>query len=282
MLNYFIKSFKRKIARRITKKYPFRIDSFSVENYGNVRFANWENPLVQNKTISLSNLKFFEKFLKKGDFAIDIGANIGQTAISMSLVTGKDGLTLAFDPNSYVFEILVENAKLNPDKTNIVTYNYAITDNDGEFYYNSSEASFNNGGISKQKNNLHGKFSLETKIRGVNLENFLQIQHSDKINNLKLIKIDTEGYDKEIIKSISNLLVKYKPTIITECFWKNNAEERFEQFELLKSKGYSLYYFSDFISNAEITPINRKEDMLKWKHFDLYAVVENGINNMGQ
>lgn len=274
MFEYFIKSFKRKIARRFTKKYPLRIDTFKLEKFGNVRFANWENPLVQNFTISMDNVSFFEKFLKKGDLAIDIGANIGHKAVSMSLATGIEGITIGFDPNPFVFEVLVENAKLNPEKTNIVTYNYAITENEGAFYYNSSEASFNNGGISTQKNNKHGKFSLETKIKGVNLEIFLESNHADAINNLKLIKIDTEGYDKEIIRSISNLLVKYKPTVITECFGKNSQEQKFEQYDLLKSLGYTLYYFSDFVLNAEIVRINKKEDMLKWKHFDLYAVVE--------
>lgn len=274
MFEYFIKSFKRKIARRFTKKYPFRIDTFDLEKYGKVRFANWENPLVHNFTISMNNVSFFEKFLKEGDLAIDIGANIGHTTTSMALATGKEGLTIGFDPNPYVFEVLVENAKLNPDKTNIVTYNYAITDNDGDFYYNSSEASFNNGGISTQKDNFHGKFSLETKIKGVNLESFLASNHADKLNDLKLIKIDTEGYDKEIIRSIANLLAKYKPVVITECFGENSPEEKFEQYELLKSLGYTLYYFSDFVANAEIVRIDKKEDMLKWKHFDLYGVVE--------
>ncbi len=275
MSNYFIESFKRKIARRVTKKYPYRIDSFDAGRYGNIRFANWENPLVKNEEISLENMEFFKKFLKEGDVAIDIGANIGKLTVAMSLVTGKNGLVLAFDPNPFVYEILAENAALNSDKTNIVTYNYAITDKDDEFYYNSSEASFNNGGISSEKRSRHGKYSLNKKITGINLEAFMQKNYSDKINRLKLIKIDTEGYDKEIIKSISNLLTKYKPALITECFGKNTVEEKFEQFEILKSIGYSLYYFSDIVANAEIISIDRKEDMLKWKHFDLFAVIEN-------
>ena len=273
MINYLIHSFKRKIARRITKKYPTRIGTFEVEGVGEIKFANWENPLVESKVISKDNINFFKKFLSEGDMAIDIGANIGHMTVPMSLVTGIKGLTIGFDPNPYVFEILLENTRLNPEKTHIAVYNLAITDREDEFYYNSSEASFNNGGISKQKDNKHGKFSLNTKVKGVNLETFLEKEYPEFINRLKLIKIDTEGYDKEIIKSISNLLTRYKPVVITECFKKNNREERFEQFELLKSIGYSLYYFSDFNSTSEVNPIRAKEDMLKWKHFDLYAIV---------
>ncbi|UYZ65185.1 FkbM family methyltransferase [Hymenobacter weizhouensis] len=274
MFTAILNSFKRKIARRYTKKYPVRVDTFDVPGYGAIKFANWENPLVEPKSISLANVEFFRKFLREGDLAIDIGANIGHTTVPLALLTGPSGLTLGFDPNPYVFEILAENTKLNPGKITIAAHNFAITETDGEFYYNSSEASFNNGGISTEKNNKHGKYSLSTKIKGVNLHAFLQANHADKLDRLKLVKIDTEGYDKEIIKSISGLLDRYKPVVITECFGKNSKEERFEQFNLLHAKGYSLYYFSDFSSDAEIVPITTPEDMLKWKHFDLYAVAE--------
>jgi len=35
-----------------------------------------------------------------------------------------------------------------------------------------------------------------------------------------------------------------------------------------------LYYFSDFDVNATVIPINKKEEMNNWKHFDLYAIQE--------
>ena len=274
MFEYLKNSFKRKIARNFTKKYPTRTEVFEVDGIGKVNFANWENPLVEPKVISNDTVAFFKKFLSAGDLAIDIVANIGHMTLQMSLITGKEGITLGFDPNPYVFEILTQNIGLNPDKTRIDAYNFAITDQDDEFYYNSSEASFNNGGISNEKNNHHGKFTLSSKVKGINLEAFLEKNYAPFLDKLKLIKIDTEGYDKEIIKSISGLLTKYKPVVITECFGKNTPEAKFEQFELLRAKGYALYYIADFSLSAEVIPILTKEDMLKWKHFDLYAVVE--------
>lgn len=271
MFEYLKIAYQRKIARRVTKEYPIKIDSFNLKDYGTIQFANWENPLVAPKEINEKYLGFFKKFLKEGDVAIDIGSNIGHMTVPMSLLCGKTGLTLAFDPNPFVFKVLEKNVELNKSISNIQPYNFAITEEDDEFYYNSSEASFGNGGISKEKESRHGKYSLSQKIKGVNLEKFLMNSYPDYISKIKLIKIDTEGYDKEIIKSISGLLIKYKPVVITECFGKNSPEARYEQFELLKSKGYSLYYFSGFDVNATIIPIEKKEDMMNWKHFDLYA-----------
>jgi FkbM family methyltransferase len=274
MFTYIINSVKRKIARRFTKEYPVRINSYEVENYGKVKFAHWENPLFQNKSLSGHEVKFFGKFLKEGDLAIDIGANIGHESVQIALVTGKTGLTLSFDPNPYVYKILENNAHLNSDKTNIATFNFAITDKEEEFYYHSSEATFCNGGISVEKKSRHGKYTFKHKIKGIVLEPFLEKNYAHYLEKLKLIKIDTEGYDKEIIKSISNLLIKYKPVVITECFFRNTREERIEHFNLLKKIGYSLYYVSDFGDNAEIIPIQTENDMLNWKHFDLYAIFE--------
>lgn len=272
MTNYFIKSYRRKVARRITKKYPIRIDSFDLEGIGEIKFANWENPLIEKKEISIDNIDFFRKFLSEGDFAIDIGSNIGLMTTEMAIVNGKEGLTLAFDPNPYVYEVLSENIKLNPDKTNMLAHNVAITEKEDEFYYNSSEASFGNGGLSLTNESKHGKYSLSTKVKGVNLETLLKKEYADYIPKLKLIKIDTEGYDKEVVKSISSLLKQYKPAIISEVYEHNNDEEKYEQFEVLKSLGYSIYYFSDFKSNADIVEIKVKEDMVKDIPFDIYAI----------
>ncbi|MDD4646361.1 MAG: FkbM family methyltransferase [Bacteroidales bacterium] len=275
MFNYLKTSLNRRAARRITREYPVRTDTFETEKYGRILFANWENPLVERKEIDQKSLSFYEKFIKEGDFALDIGANIGHMTVPLSLICGKTGLTLGFDPNPYVFKILEQNASLNSSISNTKVFNFAITDADDEYYYNSSEASFCNGGISKEKISRHGKFALSHKIKGVRLESFLNETFPDRLPNLRLIKIDTEGYDKEIIRSISNLLKQYKPAVITECFGKNSEKDRFEHFELLKSQGYSLYYFSGFSIDAEIVPILKKEDMLKWRHFDFYAVQED-------
>lgn len=272
MFSYFVNSFKRKIARRITKEYPTTIDFFDTKAYGKIKFANWDNPLVEKKDIPEESIEFFKKFIKEGDLAIDIGANIGHTSVPMSVACGKTGLTLSFDPNPFVFKVLAENATLNPQLSNIQPFNFAITDFDDEFYYTSSEASFNNGGISKEKGGKHGKYALKEKIKGINLEAFLKKSFAERLPKLSFVKIDTEGYDKEIIKSIKNILVEFSPVVVSECFFKSSSTDRFEHFEVLNSIGYSLFYFNDFELNTEIVPILTKEDMLKWKHFNFYAV----------
>ena len=69
----------------------------------------------------------------------------------MALAAGTSGITLGFDPNPYVYKILEINASLNKDKQNIISQLYAISVKEEDFYYVSSEASFQWSNISDQK-----------------------------------------------------------------------------------------------------------------------------------
>ncbi len=274
MLERLKASFRRKKARRVFAEYPYKMVQFDLESDGIVEFADWDNPLTGQKTITQKEIDFFRKFVKNGDLAIDIGANIGDTTVPMAIAAGKEGLVLGFDPNPYIFKILQQNATLNKGKANIVPLQYAITDTPGEFYYNSSEASFSNGGISREPDKTHGKFQMQHTVQGVNLSALLHKDYESWLEKLSLIKVDTEGLDKEIIKSISDVIKTCKPVIIAECFLKLSKEEKEELYDIIHDQGYDLFYFEDFLEDTTIEKLSR-EDMNKSDTFNLYAIPKN-------
>ena len=159
-------------------------------------------------------------------------AHTGDTAVPMSVSIGKNGTVLALEPNPYVFKILKKNSEQNPGKTNIIPLNFAATDVDGEFEFNYSDASFCNGGIFKKSRVKTMGINI-FKVKGRNLENFLRENYSSILPALSLIKVDAEGYDKEILKSLESILTEFMPNIISECNKNLNIEERNELFELL-------------------------------------------------
>ena len=194
----------------------------------------------------------------------------------MALAAGSSGITLGFDPNPYVYKILEKNASLNKEKQNIVPLLYAISVKEEDFYYVSSEASFSNGAISPTKESVHGKFVYPNKIKGVNLLALLEQKYSERLNNFSFIKIDTEGYDKEIIKSISDLIEKYKPTIVAESFGDSSPEAKIELYNVIKQHGYEIFYFEDFDINAKIIKLENSSEITNWKKtINIYAVPVN-------
>lgn len=279
MINYLkgliSKKIAKKKARRHTQEYGHTLNTFQLRETGEIKFANWANPLIKSKTITQEEVNFFKKFIPEGSLCIDIGTNIGDTTVPMALAAGKKGTTLGFDPNPFVYKILEENVKLNRDKTNIVPYPFAITKQAGEFNYASSEASFGNGGIPNEVVKDQGTFQLSQKIKGIVLEDFLAQNYADLLPSLSFIKVDVEGADREVIQSIGGLLKKYKPVLAAECFTKSTPAERAELYTTVAGFGYDLFYFSDFDERAEIVPLTSGNDMNKWKTFNFYAMPKN-------
>ena len=245
---------------------------YNLENDGRIEFANWENPLTQPFVVTQPMVNFFRKFISKGSLAIDIGANIGDTTVPMAIAAEKDGLTLAFDPNPFVFDILRTNSNLNKEKTNIIAKQFAITKEDGYFFYNSSEASFANGGISETANNFHGKYVLQEKIQGINLEAFLNKDYKEWLSKISLIKVDVEGYDLEVLRSIGDLIDRFNPVVIAECFIMAAKQYKMDMFDFFSSKGYEIFYFVDFDENTSVHKIEVAEEMNKNENFNFYAV----------
>ena len=57
-----------------------------------------------------------------------------------------------------------------------------------------------------------------------------------------LIKIDTEGFELNVLTGSKNILEKSKPIIVLEC---NTANEKQDVFEKFNSFDYSVYEFND-------------------------------------
>jgi FkbM family methyltransferase len=271
MINYIRRKIQKIKQKRTFQEYGFEIKKFEIEGIGVVEYAQWLHPFEQSKTITNSNVNFYRNLAKPGAMIIDIGAHTGDTTVPMALAVGKEGLVLALEPNKYVFKILDKNASLNPARTNIQPRCFAATKDEGEFVFNYSDASFNNGGFLSEihKKNHHHDFTL--KVQGKNLEKYLHENFSAQLPALELIKVDAEGYDKEILKTIPGILKQFKPNLMIECYKRLDENERNELFDVVDNFGYNLYYLENFEATGNKVLLQKK-DMMDRKHFEMLAI----------
>lgn len=232
------------------KQYEFKVVDFDLPQDGKVSYAQWQHPGEHVHEVKQESVNFYRKYAKPGDFIIDIGANEGDTTVPMAIAAGKEGVTLALEPNPHVFKVLEANARLNPGITNIVPLNFAATSYDGEFTFGSGDPSYGNGGIVGFTHNQSRNVRFQLKVNGKNLETYLRQNYADKLQKLSLIKVDAEGYDKEILKTLAGIVKQFKPTLITECFGPSTAEEKKELYNLLVGFGYEVYRLQDFLGTA--------------------------------
>jgi FkbM family methyltransferase len=171
------------------------------------------------------------------DFVVDIGANNGQW-ISEARAHGYKGNALCIEPLKKNYNVL---KSCNFDNTN--TLNCAVGNRNGSIYINQAS---NDGASSSilELNSFHKKaapdinFVGKEKVKILKLSKILENYKHKKI----FVKIDTQGYEFEILKSISknnfnnifafeietNLVSTYKNLTLIE-----------DVIKFLRNKGYT-------------------------------------------
>ena len=252
------------------KTYGFEINRFELPSDGSVAYAQWLHPKEGGKVISQADVDELRKFLAPGDVAVDIGAHAGDTAIPIALAVGKTGAVFALEPNRFVFEVLEKNAELNREKTNIIPLKFAATETDGEFEFNYSDAGFCNGGWHSGLPAWRHAHNFKLKVEGKNLSNFLLTNYPEAIEKIRFIKVDAEGYDFSVLKSLETLIAAQKPYIKAEVYKLSKFSERRAFFGFLKNLGYEIYKLESE-ANYRGELLETAEAMGRWRHFDIFC-----------
>ena len=256
---------------RVTfQHYGHEVRNFELARDGVVQYAQWLHPYDLPKRITQESVDAVRRFVSPGDLVIDVGAHSGDTSVPMALAAGQGGCTLALEPNPYVFKVLTANAGLNREKTNITARCCAATQEDGDFVFHYSDASFCNGGFRSQLRWRIYRRKHSLKIHGRNLLNMLRTEFADWLPKLSYITPDAEGYDRAILASILPILRERRPVIRTEVFRKLVTSERHALFDLLDGAGYGIHRYRDGASPLGETLL--RVDMTREKHFDVLAV----------
>lgn len=181
---------------------------------------------------------FCLKNIDKDDILIDVGANVGYFSLlfAQQTVIGE-GEVYSIDPIPSNIEKLVFNARVNGfNNINIIQNAMGEEKSQLDFYIKKDNA------YSSFANNSNSEVEEKIIVEVSTLDIFLE---KNNINNIKILKIDTEGAEGMVLngakKSLQNGLFKY---IIIELsnehlnhFNTNNTEID----TLLKSFGYTPY-----------------------------------------
>jgi len=145
-------------------------------------------------------------FVTEGDWVIDIGANVGHYTKKMSDIVKNSGRVISFEPIKETFSILSSNT-LEYKYDNVSLFNCALSDkmkivNMSIPKYDSGLNDYYRAQIN---NDMDGKSILTISVDDLNF-----------CNRIKLIKIDAEGEELNILKGMTELLKKYHPVLIIE------------------------------------------------------------------
>jgi FkbM family methyltransferase len=262
------------------REYPFDITSFNLPKDGEIFFARWRHPSAARRERSGGGFKLTQPivdtlrtFLKPGDVAIDIGAHTGDSSIPIALAVGAKGAVFALEPNLYAYKVLLANSALNRTKTNIFPLNIAATPEDGSFEFEYSDPGFCNGGLHAGIDQWKHAHFFKLAVTGRNVRKFLSTNFPEEAKRVRYIKIDTEGFDRAVASSLREVLVQQRPYLKTEMYKHTPEAERRGYYRDLRGLGYTLYKVESEEDDYRSKPLH-EADIMKWSHYDVFAVPE--------
>jgi FkbM family methyltransferase len=213
---------------RILGKYKIYVDTRDVGITPHlVMDGFWETWLTQ----CLFNI------IKPGDVCIDVGANYGYYSVLMSLLTGKEGRTIAIEPNPNVYSLLQSTANIH--SAQIETVQLALSDRAGRIVLNVPEHFFGDASIIQRKDKPNVKTS-RVKVKTQTLDGLVNDLQLKKID---VVKIDVEGVEPEVFTGMTQttannpglrVILEYSPFLYADA--KQFTEYLFYHFTVHRIK----------------------------------------------
>lgn len=206
------------------------------------------------------------ELVNQGDVCIDIGANVGSYTFLMADSTGSEGKVFAFEPNPNLYNLLLDSVKLNQASSFICVDNKALYSQSGEIlkFYLSDNPS--NSGTSSLLN--HGVFVSEENSIRVETIRLTDYFRANSIEKCKLLKIDVERAELEVLKGMIDIMAEQKiDYIILEQLAGSESQE------LLHSINYAGWLINEESKNL----VDIKQ--VKPDHFANYLFVSPNLIN---
>lgn len=180
-------------------------------------------------------MAFLLHFLREGDLFVDVGANVGAyTLLASGICKAK---TIAIEPIPSTVDMLLLNLRINDllDSVNVVNCGAGSK---------STELSFTKNNDVSNMVILHPSEDDERLIK-------VKVNKLDDILNKKnpnLIKIDTEGFEWEILKGMENTLEKssLKAIIVSIEHVDRYGQKSDDIFNMMESKGFVPIVYDPF------------------------------------
>lgn len=206
---------------------------------------------------------------------LDIGANVGAMALQYAQAA-PEGRVYAFEPTSYAYTKLQRNLALNPDLGQRITILQALlgsatSNRDSMVAYSSWSLDGSNSSASHQ---IHGGSAQPTTdASSMTLDEACE---SLGIQRVDLIKIDTDGYEYEILQGAEKTIARFRPTIVFEIglyLLKEHDIDIAKIFDFFASRGYVI---RDHKKGRYVSVQNHRQIIPEQSTTDLIATSVNG------
>jgi FkbM family methyltransferase len=158
-----------------------------------------------------------QKLVGPGDTVMDIGANIGLVTLWLSYLVGESGKVHAFEPNPKLQE-MIEKALHRNRRSNVIVHRMALGSKDGTMELYIPQGNSGEGSL------IRNRARKDCNIVSVPVYTLSSVMAKEKFDKVRLIKIDVEGFEEEVLRGASEFFEKVRPeTLLFEQNAKFNG-----------------------------------------------------------
>lgn len=221
----------------------------------------WYRAFRYRYKIDAVELNYIIGQLRKGDVAVDIGCHKGGYLFWMQRKVGQTGHCYAFEPQPRLFNYLT-SVKAMFGWPHVRLEQKGLSDKAGAFdlFIPKTQRGTSPGATINPQSDKEA--FEQVRIKTVTLDEYFL----DRNIHPRLIKIDVEGHELEVLQGGARLFQEVKPRILMECENRHLQDRTvMDVFRELEEWGYEGY----FILGSKILP-------LKEFHPDLHQKVQEG------
>ncbi len=277
MLPYFNSTrFKMRVARTIFAIIRFlNLKQKRVIRRRGVRF---DVDLAEGIDLSIFLFGSFQKHVTSNrliqipeDAVIfDVGANVGSISLIFA-ATHAQAVVYSFEPTHSAFGKLKRNIEINEDIVGkrVIPVQTFVSASNTESSHLTAYSSWPIDDLGGNRHPVHLGVSKDATGKQITLDTFAQ---NREISRLDLIKIDTDGYELDVLRGAMSCIGRFKPTVIFELttYLMRERQQSFSDYEeLLHPMGYRLL---DTKSSCEVRGDNLEKLIPSGGGIDIVAI----------
>lgn len=186
------------------------------------------------------------RLVRPGDTVFDIGANLGLVTMLLSSLVGPQGQVHAFEPNPRMVELLRQSVERARSK-NVTVHPVALG---AEEDHLDLHVPVNHAGQGSLRLNARGE-----RVR-VPVKPLASIPELPLDRPIRLMKIDVEGYEPEVLRGAWPLLSRNPPQAILFELNKHDAFAAHPTVEILAGHGYDFFALPRRWVRMSAIPVN--------------------------
>jgi len=156
---------------------------------------------------------FYDRFVKPGMTCLDVGANIGDSALHLAQIVGPTGKVFAFEVAPAPLARLREHITENGYDDRVSLHVIALADKQGSMEFSFARDDVENQGMGSLVNHGNTVVSATTTVETLSLDRFVDDRG---ISSIDLIKVDIQGAELMFLKGARNVLQEMRPTLLME------------------------------------------------------------------